>query len=456
MRRTPRIALTLALLAMGACSAPKQLTIRDVLRAPGFRRPPVILMHGVLGAVLADRKSGDVAWLTAPSAFRLAPSADLSLPLTPGEGEDRYRAVGMLERIPVVPGVYTEPIYGPMVDAFREAGYRVGTCDFPRPDEDAWVFSFDFRRDALSAVRDLHRAIERIRELRGDPDEHVAIVAHSFGGLITRYYLMYGAKDVLDEPNPRPDTAHAHGVSHAVYLGTPHRGSLSLFQVLLDGYRVGLNSTLLSREVMATCPLAYQVLPSPGMDLFLDGNKKPATPSRPSARASWAGLEPFRDSAGKPLDLYEIAAWERFDWLPELRAREGGKAFLERSLRRARGWWRALEQEWIPPADQLTLSVGGSTTPTPARAVVLDWNAQKPKVRFDLPESLFGALNPFDRSTLETAGDGRVTLESALSLPYARRLVGISTHDFVHQDPAVLNNTLLFLMGESLLGPGKN
>jgi len=51
----------------------------------------------------------------------------------------------------------------------------------------------------VATAGELDKFIARIREDYGDPDLKVDIVAHSMGGMITRYFVRYGTLDVLDD-----------------------------------------------------------------------------------------------------------------------------------------------------------------------------------------------------------------------------------------------------------------
>jgi pimeloyl-ACP methyl ester carboxylesterase len=132
--------------------------------------------------------------------------------------------------------------------------------------------------------------IEQIRRDYDDPTLKVNVIAHSMGGLITRYDLRYGTVDALVGDGAFPINMSGAGkVNTAVLLGTPNLGSVSSLQSILLGHRVGLRR--IEPEVLATMPSVYELLPHPLTD--------------------WSG-----DSSDKDLDLdlYDVTTWKRMQW----------------------------------------------------------------------------------------------------------------------------------------------
>lgn len=433
-------------IAIPACSTPRALRSISVLaRDQPKPRPPIIIIPGTLGSWLADRDTGRVEWLRAAQAFGLEPPPSLAFPISknnatnPAAVRDKFLSVGIVDKIPVVPGLFTLPVYSPLVDAFSDIGYKVGDCDFPRPDEDAFIFHYDFRRDAAETAGRLARAIERVRDTRMNPDEKVMIVAHSFGGLVARYYLMYGGRDVLEQAAPVPTGEGASNVSAVVYLSTPHHGSLVLLRFMLEGYGALFPGQLITSDEIRTMPAAYQLLPCPSNDCYLDFTNNDRK------------LRAWRDDAGNLLNIYDSRTWFRFGWVEEKWSQEPLRSFFEHSLTRGYQWWNALEQEWSPPDHLRSAVVGGTAEPTIGRGVLVKNTDGTLKLVFDLPWSTEERTLEKIKHRILTPGDGRVTLESALDLPFGTRLASTAVHDAVHQDPAVLDNIILFLFGEDFL-----
>jgi len=191
----------------------------------------------------------------------------------------------------------------------------------------------------------------------------VNLIAHSMGGLITRYYLRYGTLDALAGDGAFPiDMAGAEKVNTAVLLGTPNLGSVSSLQSMLLGHKVGLRR--IEPEVLATMPSVYELLPHPLTDWSVDPTGKDLD-----------------------LDLYDVATWKRMQWsvfdpavVGRLRARSKSasaanayisalQAYFARNLERARRFiWSVTFEEPSSPVKFVVF--GGDCALTPARIVV--------------------------------------------------------------------------------------
>jgi hypothetical protein len=107
----------------------------------------------------------------------------------------------------------------------------------------------------------------------------------------------------------------------------------------------------------------------------------------------------------------------------------------------------------MPPPGLRVVNVGGAATTTPGLAVVTEAVDGKHEIEFDIPWSVSDRDGELLRRGIITVGDGRVTLESAFEIPYGSRLASLAEHDFVHQDPAVLANLVVFILGDEILRP---
>jgi len=198
-------------------------------RAPDLRRlyasgmerarvPPVIIIPGILGSRLRQRSSGHELW--PGSIYNVLLSArSLALNIDPETLEPRADDV---EAYDLFRGLLGSDFYGAIIDTLeRQGGYVRGQ---PGRAADAgtrryYVFPYDWRQDNVVTARKLDALIDQIRRDYGDPRLKVDIVAHSMGGLITRYYIQYGATDVLDGNEFPANFAGADKIRTAVLLG---------------------------------------------------------------------------------------------------------------------------------------------------------------------------------------------------------------------------------------------
>src|SRR5262249_33620827 len=93
-------------------------------------------------------------------------------------------------------------------------------------------FPYDWRRDNRVAARKLQRLshdwLKAWRQMSGNEDAKVILLAHSMGGLVSRYFL-----ECLD--GWRETRA-------LISFGTPYRGSLNALNFLCNGFKKQLGN----------------------------------------------------------------------------------------------------------------------------------------------------------------------------------------------------------------------
>ena len=309
------ITLVVALATASAGCGARRTPDLERIFAPARARKdktPVIVIPGILGSQLMNRRTREVVW---PSAFRSSTDG-LSLPTSADLASNRdelvaERIVETAKLARLAPDIY---VYYELLNALRRFGdYRDGDWDNPSPEGDRdtfYVFPYDWRRDNVESAQLLFRRIEELKQKLGRPDLRFNIVAHSMGGLVARYAAMYGEADLpAGDAEPQPAWAGARHIKKIFMFGTPNEGTMEAFATLLEGYSIneGLRRRIrllnkLSREDAVTIPSIYQLLPHPEAVRFLDQN-----------------LAPLK------LDFYDPEVWRKYKWSPinddEFRAR---------------------------------------------------------------------------------------------------------------------------------------
>ncbi len=255
-----RPALLLCTILLSACATTRPDLTRIYAKQEGaVQQPPVIVVHGALGGRLYDKASGQELWPGGLLNVLFGSYADLRLEIDPQTLQPKASAV---EAAGVASRVGGVDFYGRILDVLERAGgYEYVEPGSARPagSKSYYVFSYDWRQDNLLAVSELDAFIDQVRADHGDPTLEVDIVAHSMGGLITRYFIRYGTLDVLDDNEFPVNGYGAEKIRRVVLLGTPNLGSAGAFRTLLRGYKVLLGTIPI--EVVATFPSTYQVLP---------------------------------------------------------------------------------------------------------------------------------------------------------------------------------------------------
>jgi pimeloyl-ACP methyl ester carboxylesterase len=492
----------LLLLSAGAChlkyDAPNLPRIYGAAGAPRLTgKRPVIVIPGVLGSQLANRRTRQVVW---PTLGR-AEDDTLALPIGAATLEancDEIVATEIVTSAPLIRFLPEIGVYSSLLGTLEEhGGYRRASLDSPPADGDRdtyYVFAYDWRRDNVESARLLVQKIAALKAKLGRPDLRFDVVAHSMGGLVARYAAMYGERDVLaagvDAPgfDPRPDWAGARHFARLMLFGTPNVGSMDALSTVLLGYSV-LGSDLprlkllsrLDRDAVFTLPSVYQLLPHRGAARFFDAKLAPLD-----------------------VNIYDVGTWRRYGWSVAcdkdfiggerkrlLKERKGEKdeaiaaqvdeeveraagereRYLRLVLARAEAFHRALAADAAPPASLQWYLFGGDCEPTLDGAVIAEVKG-KLTTFFRVSRAMGDRrLRRRAAELMFAPGDGRVTRRSLFGLPrelsapasamaegdappnVIPRPVQATFHCEIHGDlplnATVQNNLLTVLLGNS-------
>lgn len=383
-------------------------------------KTPVIVIPGALGSQLVDPTTGKVVW---PSAD-ISKQDDLDLPISTNleENTDRLLAARIVDTTKLSILLPEIRVYRDLLRALESvAGYRPGSMDLPPPNGDRdtfYVFSYDWRRDNVENARLLARKIDALKTELGRPDLRFNILAHSMGGLIARYYAMYGDRNLDALPADGADWRGAANINRLLLIGTPNRGVMDALRSLNEGYNYyGGNvkrSSLFNKldaELLLSLPSVYQLLPFAGEASVINER-----------------LERV------PIDLLSIDTWRANAWsifsekhrkrvIKRLGSTAGNarlaeeEAFLDAALKRARAFQESLERR---PAIARTIPIyifGGDCELTLEAPLVVQGD-RVPRTYF-LARGVRAGRTVLDKKRLLAAmfapGDGRVTRGSLIA-----------------------------------------
>lgn len=350
-------------------------------------RNPVIVIPGITGSRLVDRGSRRVVWGAFVDDYADPRTADgarlLALPMREGAALgalcDDVVSEGVLDRVrlrllglPVELRAYAQILATLGVGGYRDEQLgRSGAVDYGDAHFTCFQFDYDWRRDNVENAARLARFIgakrayveEETRRRFGVRREvKFDIVAHSMGGLIARYFLMYGERDVLDDRPATPPWSGARDVQRVVLVGTPSGGSVKALLNLVQGVDIGPTLPRIEAAIVGTMPAVYQLLPDADAGALVDGGD------------------------GRSIDFFDPAIWERYGWgvvspeqdrilerlLPQeadpQRRRSIAREHLSKCLDRARRFRAALDAAAATPAGLEMHLVAGDAEPTPAAA----------------------------------------------------------------------------------------
>lgn len=481
--RTAAGTLTLALLLVVGCSTYRQVASQypksDIATIyetalPNTERNPVVLIHGFAGATLRRIEDEATVWGAFFTRDSLLPSSPAGLrafaldidhlprPIDPDDLiaiADDTRAVELLERVRAnarVADINVE-IYGSLVALMEQAGY--GNCQgIPAAiaDLDAppcLTFFYDWRQDnvgnAIRLGRFLDQARSRIEELRteaGDgSDEKVYfdLIAHSMGGLLARYFLRFGAEDVLAQEGPVITWAGAEHVDRLIMISTPNFGAMKVMRELVEGRHYPV--VKFEPAMVNTFVSAYQMLPRTEHAVWLDEEGGPLAEDILSAEFweanDWGAFGPDQD---------EFLAWVfPGDSTPEAR-RQRMLEFMSAAFTRGRQFYDVMDRrpETACPTE-LTL-FAADVQPTMAKAILMERNGRK-TLRYDNTRTL-KLKAPGDRSVTRASAVaderllGKTTGFVTSPIPWNRKVFLTDMHRTFLGNPTFQNNLLHILL----------
>lgn len=294
--------MVLVTVAGGAC-VPRPAVKVTIPTLPPLSSP-VIIIPGMMGTQLVDSETQDVVWgkvldLKAlnPHEALIRPDLDgLELPIDARpiqDNRDRLVPASLLTRFKMINRILEVKVYQGLIEAFAHQGCQVGDIEHCAAGDNLFLFPYDWRRDLVEGAILLGERIAEIQRVNQNPDLQVTLIAHSLGGVIAKYYMMYGPKDVITGVSdagqmPEPDYSGARNIDKLFLLGTPNHGSFRAFKALNEGeYLMPFVSA--SRWVTFTMPSLYQMLPLDAGSMFIDEEGNPVA-----------------------LDIFDIETWMQY------------------------------------------------------------------------------------------------------------------------------------------------
>ena len=372
----------------------------------GPYRNPVVIVNGLFGADLIDEKSGEIIWnadirqngysLSDSKIDALAISMDRSKKFKNQEPrrmqrEIKFKPTGGIKA--------TSNPYPTLVKVLHGGGYQLeGTVlDSGKHFYNLFQFSYDWRQDLQKSAVKLHEYLKKKKnylqkqseKLYGikDFDVQFDLIAYGTGGLMSRYYLRFGAADFLEKKTKTQVTwAGSENVDRLIMLGTPNAGFLDSFLEMYGGVCFpALPSVLLS-----SWPSYYQMLPESSTNSVVYSNNYSQAVNlydyKIWNKMKWGLLNPKQDKILKILLPNIENKKERFNIATD---------HLQKCLERAKRFKEIMGIPATPPGD--------------VKLYIFSGNAVKTTKRVSL-NAITGALNVVEYGV----GDGKVLETSAV------------------------------------------
>ncbi len=223
----------------------------------------IVILPGIMGSVL--QKDGMDIWnVSGKAIWQVIKSLGSNLEDLKLEGDDpsgkdirdRIKPNRLIKDTHFLPGFWKIDGYNRTSELIKN-NFKVTEGDIYNDPEykaaNFYHFPYDWRRDNRANANILKRLLDkRLKRWRDSENKNakVILLAHSMGGLVSRYYLevLGGWQDCK-----------------ALFtFGTPYRGSLNAVNILANGYKkagIDLIEVMKMKEVISSLTSIYQLMP---------------------------------------------------------------------------------------------------------------------------------------------------------------------------------------------------
>jgi len=404
-QRRRRVLMGLAILVVATgtagCSQVSVPARETTLQAS--TRTPVIFVPGVTGVGLRDGSTDRFVWGKGKNLIQPHDRGHgMARSLTTSHRGPQILPGGVILNLRLF-GFVRFKIYQPLVDLFLANGYRLGVLEQPRPGDDFFLFSYDWRQDNVASAARLADQLEALRRARGQESLQINLICQSNGAHVCRYFTKYGGLNLENAESGHPRAPARLAVENLILVGASNGGSIRVLRELNHGRKyVDVIGRFWSPETLFTFASLYQDLPVYTTELFVDQNAEPLT-----------------------VDLFDAQNWQRYQWSiygseasrhltrgdlpPWFGTAAERQEFLAAALDRARRFHRLLSRDVSDFGATRYHLITNKGNDTSSRAVL----AQKKGVwqtRFGDDKRV--RSNPDLRSAVLEVGDGHATARS--------------------------------------------
>lgn len=327
----------------------------DIPLCINSERNPVIVIHGLFGAELIA-PDGEKVWGKF-SNQRITDKKILAQLASPD-----LRPGSILTHSEITPGnvtVYRFKNYSLLLSTLKNFGYT---------EKNLFTFAYDWRKSVPENAAELHNFILE-KEKLFPSGQKFDIIAHSMGGLISRYYLRYGNTPLPAKGTPALSCKGTEKIAKVFIFGTPNCGYTDTLIELVSGLAFVRPAAKYPAHLLINFKSYFCMLPHSSLQAYI-----------------------YSDD-GTPVNIYDIETWKKLKWLCD-DSRETIST-LAKNLRMAEQFALAMQKP-VPKKHELKFYLfAGNSFPT-ARQCSIDRASGRITV------------------TKYAQGDGKILLESAV------------------------------------------